>query len=314
MCLPLLTFIYETQRPPLTPFSVNALPALSKCTELRLLNLSLVSVSLPVLDLLRALSSLKSLMALALPRCAPIPSPHIPSSQYNLPSLPLSLRHIEFACNLHPAYLPLFHVLPPALTDLSLNDSPRWNARPVDDIIGILAPQITHLTLRFRTPKPGYTIRDPRRTFPSLRILEMSADRLCGGFFSHDHRAPEVPSQLTELTINASSGPAAGTLSCGTLFNKIFDADGNPGAFYHLRRVQISRGLKWRSTEEWNEEYEELDSLLVALEREEMERSGIEITEAVEQQLWRRNGVREFDEEGGVGSLRGGLDSSVVLS
>ncbi|MCJ1390981.1 hypothetical protein MMC18_003842 [Xylographa bjoerkii] len=294
---------------PQTSFSVNALPALSKCTLLRQLDLSLISASLPVLDLLRTLSSLNSLDFLALPRCSPIPSPHMLQFQCNLPSLPHSLRHIRFACNLHPAYMPLFHQVPPQLTGLTITDGPGWYSNPVDKIIQKIDFQITALMLQFRLPKPGFILHDKRRIFPALRCLEVSADHLFGGFFSHTHHAPGPPLPLTDLTINGGAGAIDKAPTCEFLFNEIMRDNletqtSEPGILFRLRRVRISSVLNWRSTKAARADFNELDGLLVALEREEMERSGVQITPEVESDIERRCGVREFQESGPEGHLR----------
>ncbi|MCJ1282117.1 hypothetical protein MMC26_001440 [Xylographa opegraphella] len=312
---PLLTLLY-----PLTPLSVNALPALSKCTYLNHLDLSLISASLPVLDLLRTLASLRNLVFLALPRCSPIPSPHILPFDRDLPALPHSLRHIQFACSLHPAYMPLFHQVPPQLTALTITDAPGWYSNPVDTIIQNIGPQITNLSLQFRLPKPGFMLQDERRTFLALHTLQVSADHLFGGFFSPAHQEPDAPPlPLTDLTIHAGSGSITQAPTCDFLYDEIVKGDDDygrpiPGILFGLRRVYISQGLGWRSTAAGKLHAQELQDLMIALEREAWQRAGVPVSEAVERDIERSCGVWEFVEGGGaLGDLRGGLDGSVVL-
>ena len=286
--------------------------------QLSHLDLSLISASLPVLDLLRALGALKKLVFLALPRCSPIPSPHMLLYDPNLPALPLSLRHIQFACSLHPAYMSLFHRVPPQLTALTVTDAPGWYSNPVDNIMMKLGPQIEDLRLQFRLPKPGFMLQDDRRTFLALRRLQVSADHLFGGFFSQTHQEPGPPLPLTDLTITAGSGPIPQAPTCDFLYDEIIRGDDIhgrpiPGMLFCLRCVNISHGLNWRSTKAGQDHARDLQNLLIALEREARERAGVQITESVERDIARTCGVWEFVERGSVGDLRGGLSSSVVL-
>ncbi|MCJ1431603.1 hypothetical protein MMC27_000958 [Xylographa pallens] len=214
--------------------------------------------------------------------------------------------------------MPLFHQLPPQLTALTITDAPGWYSDPVDNIIKKIGPQITDLTLQFRLPKPGLMLQDDRRTFLALRNLQVSADHLFGGFFSHTHQEPGPPLPLTTLTINAGSGPIAQAPTCDFLYDEVIKGDDDygrpiPGILFRLRRVNISRGLNWCSTKDGRDHAQELHDLLIALERESRERSGIQITEAVEHDIERTCGVWEFAERGSLGILRGGLDSSLVL-
>ncbi|MCJ1381441.1 hypothetical protein MMC17_004551 [Xylographa soralifera] len=212
----------------------------------------------------------------------------------------------------------LFHQVPPQLTALTITDAPGWYSNPVDNIITKIGPQITDLTLQFRLPKPGFILQDDRRTFLSLRTLQVSADHLFGGFFSPSHQAPGPPLPLTDLTINAGSGPITQAPTCDFLYDEIIKGDDNygrpiPGILFRLRRVKISRGLNWCSTKRGRDHAQELQALLLALEREERERAGVQLTEAVERDIDRTCGVWEFEETGPLGNLRGGLASSLVL-
>jgi hypothetical protein len=116
----------ETYVAPQANFGINCLAALSKCTALRQLDLSLVSEAMTYRELSAALRNLKELRTLAWPRCA--------SKQNIVPGHPTRMEW------------------PPKLEDLRLSGDLYAlmlnDVQPLDGRASNLPPALTNLTIR----------------------------------------------------------------------------------------------------------------------------------------------------------------------
>ncbi|KAL2810413.1 hypothetical protein BJX63DRAFT_402227 [Aspergillus granulosus] len=101
---------------PRASFASNSLPSLSKCSKLRLLDLSLVATPIPFKDLKRSLSSLEDLRTLRLPQSTSV----MDSGSYNIP-WPPHLRRLQFSGHFSAALMRSFP-WPPSLTSLTLKN------------------------------------------------------------------------------------------------------------------------------------------------------------------------------------------------
>lgn len=114
---------------PRVSFAVNCLPALSKCQNLRVLNLSLVSgTSIPFPRLKKAICNLSKLKVLQLPFSMPV------THTDSVDQWPPQLESMTIGGNLDPAVMRSFE-WPPSITDLKIRKCTDLNTNVLESVL-----------------------------------------------------------------------------------------------------------------------------------------------------------------------------------
>lgn len=122
---------------------VNCLAALSKCSNLRRLNLSFVSESIAMSDLLRSTSTLLKLESLHLPRS----SAHDSSRDVLIYSWPSKLRELHISGGLHDESALGLSTLPRSLSYLSIGNCPHLSMLFISPLLKQIGSQLQYLEI-----------------------------------------------------------------------------------------------------------------------------------------------------------------------
>ncbi|EMC98130.1 hypothetical protein BAUCODRAFT_121027 [Baudoinia panamericana UAMH 10762] len=209
----------ETFVAPQASFAINCLPALSKCSALKCLDLSLVSESPPLPDLFRTLAHLGELKTLRLPRSAGFGVHYKPTSFLWPPQLedltisggidahflhgvvafPQTLRSLTIEhCPLAKGYA-VTHLLRTAVRPLrnlesfKIRQMPRLGSRSLDDVLFLL-PQIHRLSISVDYISPAFLDERNEWRIPKESIVVPSASA------SSSHSTTSTPSPTPSTT------------------------------------------------------------------------------------------------------------------
>ncbi|GFF45581.1 F-box protein YDR306C [Aspergillus udagawae] len=165
---------------PRVSFAVNSLPALSKCTNLRHLDLSLVADPIPFPNLKKAFSRLPRLRTLRLPRSTNLDVPD--SSRTEWPPL---LHKLQLSGQFSATTIPSFS-WPPALTSLTLKNCTDLSVTSIACLLSSpqLSETLKHLTISYanRRLEPG-SINAVTAFLPGLTFLSVPGDMVDETFF-----------------------------------------------------------------------------------------------------------------------------------
>ncbi|GFF49627.1 F-box protein YDR306C [Aspergillus udagawae] len=165
---------------PRVSFAVNSLPALSKCTNLRHLDLSLVADPIPFPNLKKAFSRLPRLRTLRLPRSTNLDVPD--SSRTEWPPL---LHKLQLSGQFSATTIPSFP-WPPALTSLTLKNCTDLSVTSIACLLSSpqLSETLKHLTISYanRRLEPG-SINAVTAFLPGLTFLSVPGDMVDETFF-----------------------------------------------------------------------------------------------------------------------------------
>ncbi|KAM0798385.1 hypothetical protein BDR22DRAFT_384004 [Usnea florida] len=128
---------------PQASFAVNCLAALSKCSNLRHLDLSLVSEALSMIDLLRSTSLLPKLESLHLPRS----SAHDASKDPMTCTWPVALQELYISGGIHDEALVSLGSLPPSLSHLRIGNCPHLSIVSIGNLLQTKGLQLQHLEI-----------------------------------------------------------------------------------------------------------------------------------------------------------------------
>ncbi|OCK78329.1 hypothetical protein K432DRAFT_356986 [Lepidopterella palustris CBS 459.81] len=163
---------------PQASFAINCWAALSKCTRLRHLDLSLVSESISFQAFNQTIRSLPELTKLFLPRC---------SSTYNGNQLSMNIRwppklaDLHLSGGIHTFMTELNRVpsnFPPTLRDLSISHAPKVTSSDLLSLLGNLAPQLMDLTITNLPQLREGSLDSVLNLCPNLVFLTISMDYL----------------------------------------------------------------------------------------------------------------------------------------
>ncbi|ODM18984.1 hypothetical protein SI65_05601 [Aspergillus cristatus] len=185
---------------PSVTFAVNCLPALSKCHNLRHLDLSLVGEPLPFANLKKALSSLTKLLTLRLPRSTSLDEFQAQASQ--LASWPLRLYRLQFSGSFSATAIPSF-AWPPSLTSLTLKNCSDLSVNNLGSLISNpnLATSLSRLTIsgsnRNLSPE---SINAIPAFLPGLNFLSIPGDLVQESFFDMlNYMVPPLALEVLEF-------------------------------------------------------------------------------------------------------------------
>lgn len=248
---------------PQASFAVNCLPALAKCSRLRVVDLSLISECPPLPDLFKALARLDSLRVLRLPRSSGfggggrrVASPI---------SWPPNLYNLTLSGGID-AYFPNLS-LPPTIRALNIEHCPQTTASTLRNLLIFAArslPDLASLTIRHMPRLGSRALDDLLIILPQILRLSVSVDYISPAFFAFTHISPSyspLPSssdaaeqlqevrrchinlRVLELTNSGEPGLEEDEITPSNLVISI----ANERTLPSLRQVCVASSLRWDS-------------------------------------------------------------------
>ncbi|KAF2805284.1 uncharacterized protein BDZ99DRAFT_524994 [Mytilinidion resinicola] len=257
---------------PQASFAVNCWASLSKCTQLRYLDLSLVSEAISYQALARTVRSLHELTDLFLPRC---------SADYQDAALsmtwPPKLRHLQLSGGIHGKFMQDLNKqpenFPPTLTQLNVSHAPKVCAADLLELLGNLSTPLTKLEIVNLPQLREGSLNEVLNICPNLVELVFAIDYIDFGF------AANLPQS------KAAGGPDLWMKSHPLQRLKILTSGGHhpESDFYftpadlwdyvdkrwlgRLRYVVVADSTAWNEGE-WAQEMQSLFDALVNLDKE----------------------------------------------
>ncbi|KXT10655.1 hypothetical protein AC579_6339 [Pseudocercospora musae] len=249
---------------PQATFSMYSFPALSKCKQLHLLDLSLVSESPPLMDLFRTVSHLERLTTLRLPRSSGFSNaPFDPSAM----QWPPNLESLSLSGGIDIHFLQGVVTFPVTLRNLVIEHCPAAKASAINHLLRTSVrtlPNLEHLRLA-NLPRLSYcSLDNVLAILPGLTKLGISVDYITGALFDLENpervfNDPEPlpsskpvvtrhewitgrPCQLRKLELTNSGNPG--------VEDKITPIDVliavQDGTLPCLRQVRVAKSLFWQ--------------------------------------------------------------------
>jgi hypothetical protein len=246
---------------PQASFAINSFAALSKCTKLRYLDLSLISASISNRLLFQTLKSLQELETLFFPRS----SSHDQDREEKTYSWPPRLKVLHLAGGIDDHFLRK-HLInaPPSLQRLSIQHCAQIHAPTLLSTLQTLGPQLQHLTIRHPMSQLYVGALDSILDIcPSLTALRTSADFISDSLFSSLY----IPSSHSLRILDIECSPTAGAdveISASAIYDAVEE-----GRMPDLRSVRVSARLAWGATQRTRTDAKDLEEIL---EEGEMER------------------------------------------
>lgn len=224
---------------PQASFAINSFPALSKCTKLRYLNLSLISASISTRLLFQSLKTLRELETLLFP--------HTSNSDQDghdeIHEWPPKLKDLRLAGGVNDHFLRT-HLLnvPPTLSRFSIQHCSMVYAPALLETLEHLGPQLQHLTIRHPMNRMGVGALDYVLLMcPSLTAFRISADFITDALF--ENIALDHPLRILDLECSGTAGTDV-NITAGAVYDAVED-----GRLPSLRSVRVSPRLAWNATE-----------------------------------------------------------------
>lgn len=243
---------------PQASFGTNCFPALGKCRNLKVLDLSLVSESPPLMDLFKTISHLTKLSRLRLPRSAGFSQGVHPEAM----TWPPNLEDLCLSGGIDIHFLQGVVSFPSTLKSLTIEHCPmaktgailhllRTAVRPLPNLDTLKLSNLPRLT--------GSSLDDVLVILPGLTKLSVSVDYFTPQLFDLGaERSPELPAiwmppgplhgaepgcQLRTLELTNSGNPG--------VEDKISPIDVliavEDGSLPKLRQVRVAKSLFWQS-------------------------------------------------------------------
>ncbi|PLB45713.1 F-box domain protein [Aspergillus steynii IBT 23096] len=187
---------------PKVSFSINSLPALSKCVNLRSLDLSLVGDPIPFTNLKQALSRLRKLSTLRLPRSTILTPPESSSASQAI-EWPPQLTRLQLSGRFNPLTIPTF-AWPLSLTSLSLKNCSDLSVSNLGSLMS--SPYLNHSLQRLSISGANRGLQPESVNailafLPRLTTLSIPGDMVEDTFFEIlCHMAPAVALEVLEFS------------------------------------------------------------------------------------------------------------------
>ena len=257
---------------PQASFAISCYPALSKCSKLRVLDLSLVSESTPLQTLFNTVKSLKNLETLRLPRSSGFGTSSVDADLINWPP---NLQRLYLAGGIDAHFLYGIVNFPLTLHELTIEHCPQAKGHAVRQLLATMsAAEVPLVYLRIAyMPKFSINALDIILAFfPDLEDLSVSIDYITPAILNpefqeyHDViRTPDFSTHaLRALELTNSGSP--GDVDKFSPLDVIIALD--EGSFPHLRTVRVAKSLQW-GTGDTRQEMDALDEQLQLLELED---------------------------------------------
>lgn len=244
---------------PQASFAINSFAALSKCTKLRHLDLSLISASIPPKLLFQTLHALKNLETLFFPRSSG-PQTDDATESY---SWPPKLKALHLAGWIDSNFLRTYVTHAPlSLERLSIQHCPQVYSEALLEALSVLGDRLRHLTIRHPMPKLQVGVLDHILLLcPNLVALRVSADYISSTLFQSIENGH--PLQVLDLDCSGTAGADVEVAP-----SAVYDAV-EEGRLPDLRSVRASARLAWAATATLRQDVADLVEIL---EEGEMER------------------------------------------
>ncbi|KAE8148722.1 hypothetical protein BDV25DRAFT_13244 [Aspergillus avenaceus] len=246
---------------PSLTFTISSLPALSKCLNLRNLDLSLVHDPIPFPALKQAISKHKKLTTLRLPQSTILTEPESARIPW-----PPSLQRLQISGRFNPLLIPTFS-WPPALTSLALKNCSDLSVTNLGSLLS--SPQLGS-TLRRLTISGANRGVQPESInaipafLPNLTFLSVPGDMVDESFFDIIcHMFP--PLALTVLEFGLPCADLQLNFSTKSLVNAL------KTGLTNVREVGFANELV---TDQLATEHDEIDDVLRQLEEHRVSQSG----------------------------------------
>ena len=246
---------------------MNSLAALSKCTELQRLDLSLVSQSIQLSDLLRSSQKLEQLKVMKLPKAWT--PPYTGYETRYCKNWPPNAKEVHLNGAFYEINLTILCNLPDSATHLWIEQ--RYELHPASLLSSFL--QVKGSKLEFlrlvQRPTRNHTralLREVHKYCSSLQYLSVNIEL----FVFHDSNSTEglLPTpKYSRLDLDYFGVPGFGP-SLSWMLTQVVDllyGDKLP----NLRKLGIARSLGWTDSPYHTSQLSDLDDLLKALARED---------------------------------------------
>ncbi|KAL1999147.1 hypothetical protein VTN02DRAFT_4990 [Thermoascus thermophilus] len=208
---------------PMISFSTNCLPALSKCGNLRHLDLSLVRDHIPFANLKKAIGHLQRLTSLRLPRSTILTVDDDPSS---LLSWPPGLSRLQLSGSFPPSSLSSIGTLswPASLTSLTLKNCTDLSVGPISALLS--SPQLARSLIRLRISNANRALQPESINavpafLPGLKFLSVPGDLVQEPFFDLLRSVHRAPLALEVLELDAPYSESAPDFATETLLDAL---------------------------------------------------------------------------------------------
>lgn len=235
---------------PQASFAINCYPALSKCSKLRSLDLSLVSESTPLQNLFNTVKSLQHLERLRLPRSSGFGANAVEPHSIVWPP---ALRELYLSGAIDANFLYGVVDFPPSMRHLTVEHCPQAKTHAVRQLLATISrARVPIKSLSFsHMPRLGMSSLDPvLGLFPDLEELNVSVDYITPVLFNPDFQewygdiTPDFTNhKLRLLTFTNSGNP--GVDDKFSPIDVLLALD--EGSFPHLRQVRIAKSLGWQA-------------------------------------------------------------------
>ncbi|MCJ1269660.1 hypothetical protein MMC22_009552 [Lobaria immixta] len=264
---------------PQAPFAINSFAALSKCTNLRRLDLSSIAYTLDLNSFFNSIKGLDKLEFLYYP-----PSCRLNKMSEHPSSWPKNLRELRIPGNLHEDSLEFMSSFPPSLRHLGIESCPRLIVSMVYFLLQKLGSQLESLEIKYSRTMFGEGSLDHILFYlPVLRRLSIPAEGITAVFFTCiSDISPEDRPPLVELELTcANSENESVVIDCNHIWDAVVD-----GGLSQLRRLKVHRSLEWDLGREGRYDMKALNQMLQTLALEDVEASGS--YETVDAGVWLR--------------------------
>lgn len=222
---------------PQSSFAINSFAPLSKCANLKLLNLSLISASISLKILFQTLKSLQQLETLFFPRT----SGEGKNDSFTTYPWPPKLKALHLAGGVDDMFMiHQLRTIPDSLEVLSIQHCAQVHTYSLLPVLGHIGPKLRHLTIRY--PMPHFNSGDLNTLLnicPKLKALRISAD-----YISDDLLAVEQhPLRILDIESSPAYMPNEVGLTAGRLYQTV-----EGGGLPDLRSVRVTKKLGWKDT------------------------------------------------------------------
>ncbi|KAI9703191.1 MAG: hypothetical protein M1836_007756 [Candelina mexicana] len=192
---------------PQASFAVNCFPALSKCSKLRHLDLSLISESVTLVDFFHAMKSLSRLISLRFPRSANLER----GFKNNSYTWPPNLEKLYIAGGISNDFLVNIRNIPSTLFSLTIEHCPRVFLGQIRSLLSQVGPQLRHLKVgrninRSTDVNPQQDLNGLLGICPKLLSLSIAVDYCDNNEFLDYDYGSQAPHPLEYLEAEMSHG------------------------------------------------------------------------------------------------------------
>lgn len=229
---------------PQATFAVNCFPALAKCQRLRFLNLSLVSESPPLPDLLRIVSNLERLTSFELPRSAGFGVHQNPAAL----TWPPNLQDLTLSGGIDAHFIHGVAKLPPNLRRLTIAHCPLATSQAITHLLKTAVRPLAHLEYLRISQMPrlhSHALDDILYLVPQISYLSIAVDYITPGIFDENMDDRLLPA-IHENNIRTLELSSSGASDADTKLHPIHILTAfNSGVLPKLRVVRCAHSMRW---------------------------------------------------------------------